>query len=153
MLHASQHVYALMISSTAWQLRPYFSSPSALWWFFFFHSLFSWEAQGKKNKCQLALETPAQWCTMSEAGIWQAAIGGLQLWIGSTTEGGWQWRRGVAVQWRLLTGRQQVWVKKGYTCSCAEWAASVSDISVCFCVIGGLLVKQNMRTVMCVDCG
>lgn len=35
MLHASQHVYALMISSTAWQLRPYLSSPSALWWFFF----------------------------------------------------------------------------------------------------------------------
>lgn len=40
--------------------------------------------QNKKNKWQLAPETLTQWCAMSEAGIWQTAIGGMWLWISLT---------------------------------------------------------------------
>ena len=130
-----------MISSTGWQLS---FLPECVF------VLFAPSPREKhgRNKWHLAPETAAQWCTMSEAGIWRTAIGGLQLWIGSTCEWGVCGEGGeAAVQWRLLTGRQQVWVKWRYLfLGCIT--LSVSDSTFFFfyqcttCKAGAFLVHE-----------
>lgn len=107
----------------------------------------------EQNKWLLAPENPALWCNMSEAGIWQTAIGGLGLWTADRLLGDWGLGQGGCIVKAFDRYRQQVWAKNIHSllCRVSCVTTTVSDMQVCFTVvICGLLVKLTWMTMSAV---